>query len=477
VNGTHVQSIARVKGLAHGWHRVTEILSLWLFIFPQRAIRPVPLFLFRPLAAAIAIIQVVFTPGRARAHQSNVKRALAAWAPRTLGTGSRNALYAGSTAALGTGSGSPLRAGAVRTLGAGERKAFGPGAGGTDGTGARSTIGTGARSALARWSPTIKALTSYGYFLLEYFKAHSLQRVSLLDSFEFHGLEEVDRALERGRGVILPAVHLGNWWAGAAALALAGYPTHIVAGVQFTEAISDHAKTANESWGMRVVSPGPGQYRRLITALRDNEVIALPVDGDIFERGIEVPFFSGVVRAPSGPARLAAMTGAAVVACRVIRTAPMRFRFEFDTVWEGSRPGDMAGDSEPRAPAARHTGTCRPVTMSPSNPDDGNPTSLMSSEVPSGTSHVSLKDSRERGNIGRLPHTSFRDSEGGRRRPRIRSEEQSQRSLARLPHPEDPGFVRELTLAIMSEQERAIGLHLDQWCIFRDLWSYSGDYE
>jgi len=321
----------------------------------------------------------------------------------------------------------------------------------------------------------MKALTSYGYFLLEYFKAYSLRGVSILDCFEFRGLEEVARALERGRGVILPAVHLGNWWAGAAALALAGYRTHIVAGVQFTDAISDHAKTANESWGMRVVSPGPGQYRKLVTALRDNEIIALPVDGDIFERGIEVPFFSGVVRAPSGPARLAAMTGAAVVACRVIRTAPMRFRFEFKTVWGGRRPGDTAGNSEPNEPASRHTGICRPVPTSTANPDDGNPTSPMSRDVPGDGSQTRLKISRESGDAGRSPHTSSKDAEGDRRRPLMRSEEQSQRSQARLPHPEDPGFIRHLTIAVMSEQEQAIAANLDQWCIFRDLWSNPGD--
>jgi lauroyl/myristoyl acyltransferase len=226
------------------------------------------------LAYAIALFQLLLLPRRAAAHQSNIKRALR------------------------------------------ENR----------------------RGRLARWSLTLKALVSYGYFLLEYFKTHSLEDDRLLSRFSFQGLECVDEALGLGRGVILVAVHLGNWWAGARALAVAGYNVHIVAGVQFTEGLSRHAKAAHEDSGLHIVSPGPGRYRNLITALRDNEVIALPVDGDTFERGLKVPFFSEHIAAPPGPARLAAMTGAAVIACRVIRTGPMKYGFEFKTVWEGCAP-------------------------------------------------------------------------------------------------------------------------------------------
>ena len=113
--------------------------------------------------------------------------------------------------------------------------------------------------------------------------------------------------------------------------------------------------------------------------------VALVVDGDTFERGIEVPFFSGVLRAPAGPARLAALTGAAVISTHVVRRGPLRFSMGLRTLWGG---GNGSGAD-------------------------------------------------------------------------TRGEPSSQR---------DPGFVRDLTAAIMKEQERVIEQNLNQWCIFRPLW-------
>ncbi len=185
-----------------------------------------------------------------------------------------------------------------------------------------------------RLSFSYGALRSFGLFILEFFRISTMDREDLLSRFDFEGLSELNRAYRRRRGVVIVTSHIGNWEAGALALSYMGYPLQVVAGTQFSRSLSPHVKELKSRAGVGVISPGPGEYRRLVDALRANEAIALVVDGDTFERGLEVPFFRGKLRAPAGPARLAAITGASVVSTHVVRTAPMRFSMAFKTLWE-----------------------------------------------------------------------------------------------------------------------------------------------
>jgi lauroyl/myristoyl acyltransferase len=205
-----------------------------------------------------------------------------------------------------------------------------------------------------RLGVTVKALRSFGLFVLEFLKTSRMSREEVLAGFTFEGLDELSRALEKGRGAVLVTSHIGNWEAGALALAGLGYKLHVVAAVQFSRWLSPHVKALKRSAGVGVVSPGPGAYRRLVDALRANEAVALVVDGDTFERGIEVPFFRGRLRAPAGPARLAVMTGASVISTHVVRRAPLRFDMAFKTLWDGAGGGLLARDD----PGFVHDLTC-----------------------------------------------------------------------------------------------------------------------
>ncbi len=201
---------------------------------------------------------------------------------------------------------------------------------------------------------TFKALRSFGLFLLEFLRTPRMDREELLGGFTFEGLDELKRALKRGRGAVLVTSHIGNWEAGALALAYMGYKLHVVAAVQFSRALSPHVKALKRNAGVGVASPGPGDYRRLVDALRANEAVALVVDGDSFERGLDVPFFRGRLRAPAGPARLAGLTGASVISTHVVRRAPLRFEMRFTTLWDGAGGGLLSRDD----PGFVHDLTC-----------------------------------------------------------------------------------------------------------------------
>jgi lauroyl/myristoyl acyltransferase len=262
---------------------------------------------------------------------------------------------------------------------------------------------------------TYKALWSFGLFILEFFKTSRMKRDELMGLFSFEGLDELERAASARRGVILVTSHIGNWEAGALAVDCMRHRLHVVADVQFNRWLSPQVKAMKKDAGIGVVSPGPGEYRRLVEALRENEAIALVVDGDTFERGIDVPFLHGRLRAPTGPARLAAKTGASVISTHVIRERPLKFRMTFRTIWESEETGSARTRSPSEAPR-RDGSDAAPELWRPSP------------SAPAALCALSAGD---------------------------------------------PGFVRDLTSAIMEDQERAIMSHLDQWCIFRSLWPVS----
>ena len=186
---------------------------------------------------------------------------------------------------------------------------------------------------------------SFNEFLFEFFKIPSFDKEGMERAFLFEGVKNVDSALARGNGVIIATAHIGNWEMGGAALALLGYKLHIVAGIQFSGSLSEHVKDVKRRLNIDVVSPEEG-YRTLFRALKDNELVVLLVDGDVFANGLELDFFSRPARIPSGAATLALKTGAAIVPGYVKREGPLHFRLRLDEPVLPVSTGNKARDVE-----------------------------------------------------------------------------------------------------------------------------------
>ena len=184
---------------------------------------------------------------------------------------------------------------------------------------------------------------SFNEFLYEFFKIPSLDRQVVKRIFRLEGLANLDAALANGRGVIIATAHIGNWEMAGAALALLGYRLHIVAGIQFSSSLSEHVKNMKRKLGISMVSPEEG-YRTLFRALRNNEVVVLLVDGDVFVNGLRLEFFSKPARIPSGAATLSLKTKAPIVPGYIRREGPFQFRICVDEPIFPNPTGDKAAD-------------------------------------------------------------------------------------------------------------------------------------
>ncbi len=163
-----------------------------------------------------------------------------------------------------------------------------------------------------------EGLRSYSRYWLETFR---LPKLDLQDVVEragarTEGVEHLDAALSRGKGVVLALPHQGNWDVAGAWLIAHSGPFATVAERLRPESLFARFVAYRESLGMEVL-PLTGGARAvsdvLAERLRANRVVCLLADRDLSRSGIEVSFFGAAAKMPAGPALLAASTGAAVL--------------------------------------------------------------------------------------------------------------------------------------------------------------------
>ena len=197
-------------------------------------------------------------------------------------------------------------------------------------------------------------MRSYNRMMFEFFRLPHLTREELLRSIEVTGREHLERALARGRGVIITCTHIGNWELAAVALAHWGYQLHAVAGVQITRWLTPAVRETKSELAIHTVAPEDG-FRKLLRALEHNDLVALMVDGDIYSHGIAVDFFGRETRFPAGPGVLAQRTGALIICGYCERVSPGRFRIVMEPALDPARfPNTGALNAEVAAISERH---------------------------------------------------------------------------------------------------------------------------
>lgn len=168
-------------------------------------------------------------------------------------------------------------------------------------------------------------MRSYNRMLFEFFRLPHMDRREMFRRVEVVGREHLDRAVERGRGVVICCTHIGNWELAAVMVAHWGYTLHAVAGVQLNRWLSPAVRETKSELAIHTVSHEDG-FRKLLRALERNELVALMVDGDLYRHGARVDLFGRDTRFPAGPGVLAQRSGALIICGYCERVSPGRFR-------------------------------------------------------------------------------------------------------------------------------------------------------
>lgn len=171
------------------------------------------------------------------------------------------------------------------------------------------------------WTPERRARLIEGAFehlgesLFEIFWMPNLDATVMKATTTFEGLENMQRAIERGRGVVLFTGHCGNWEWMAASIALAGLEMNVIAREIYDPRINDFIVDSRARFGMKTIGRGTGDAARdILKTLRTGAILGVLIDQNIRAESAKVPFFGHPADTPIGPARLAVRAGATAIA-------------------------------------------------------------------------------------------------------------------------------------------------------------------
>lgn len=151
------------------------------------------------------------------------------------------------------------------------------------------------------------------------------------------GVKHLEAALRKGHGVIICTFHFGVYRVIRSSLLSVGLNPyiHFLRSERYAErsfrwvarAVLGQKIRLDASGRPNIIYHEPGKsYGKIVELLRSNQTILMLGDGMATSKSIEVPFLSGTMRFPTGLARLAAETGAAIVCLFPVRESMTRHR-------------------------------------------------------------------------------------------------------------------------------------------------------
>ncbi|MGW4369088.1 phosphatidylinositol mannoside acyltransferase [Nocardia takedensis] len=158
------------------------------------------------------------------------------------------------------------------------------------------------------------SMRSYARYWREAFRLPSMDHTTI--DHPVGGLEHLDAALARGKGVLLVLPHSGNWDMAGVWLVQHYRSFSTVMERLQPESLFDRFVAYRESLGFEVFPLTGGAeppFPQLAARLRDNGIVCLLGERDLTGRGVPVTFFGERTWMPAGAAKLAVETGAALL--------------------------------------------------------------------------------------------------------------------------------------------------------------------
>jgi KDO2-lipid IV(A) lauroyltransferase len=162
------------------------------------------------------------------------------------------------------------------------------------------------------------SLASYGRYWREAFRLPTMDLPAVARQLDaaFRGVDNMEKGLAAGRGVVMALPHSGNWDMAGVWLAQTHGTFTTVAERLEPESLYRRFIAFREGLGFEVLPLSGGErppFEVLCERLRDNRLVCLMAERDLTRTGVEIDFFGEATRMPAGPAKLAIATGAALL--------------------------------------------------------------------------------------------------------------------------------------------------------------------
>ena len=135
------------------------------------------------------------------------------------------------------------------------------------------------------------------------------------------GRGHLEKSLAAGKGVILVSAHFGNFPLMLAKLGLEGYKVSVILRYMRDERAEQFFMVKRNSVGIKTIYSQPRKVcvENSLRALRNNELLFIPIDQNFGTAGVYVDFFGRKAATATGPVVLARRTGASMLPCFMLR--------------------------------------------------------------------------------------------------------------------------------------------------------------
>lgn len=141
------------------------------------------------------------------------------------------------------------------------------------------------------------------------------------EHFQFKGLEHIERAFAKGKGLVLVMSHLGSWEYGAFLPYIKQIPSIILGKRIRNKYIYNWVKDLRLRASLKHTDKTDG-VRKVLSELKANHLVAIAIDQWAGNDELWVKFFDRAVSTTSFPARLVRKTGCALIPLYCIRRSP-----------------------------------------------------------------------------------------------------------------------------------------------------------
>ena len=159
-----------------------------------------------------------------------------------------------------------------------------------------------------------------------------IDKTFLEQHLQVKGVEHLDSAFKKGKGVISLTGHIGNWELAGIFTALLGYPISAIALSHKSTALNRFFLRRRQMKGVKIIPLGV-QTKKIISALKRNELVALLGDRPFGPPYVKPNFFGQPAPLPAGPAQIAVKLGTPIVPGFLIRQGE-NYIFSFEPFME-----------------------------------------------------------------------------------------------------------------------------------------------
>lgn len=171
----------------------------------------------------------------------------------------------------------------------------------------------GERARVAR-----RSYVNFAKSMVEFASFKRLERDDYGKLVRVEGLDNLERALAAGRGVVAVTGHFGSWELLGAAIVARGFSADFLVGEQSNELVNRAMNGLRRAAGIGIIERGIAA-RGVFDSLKRKRIVALLADQDARKAGIFVDFLGMPASTFQGPAQFAYRAGCPILCTFIVR--------------------------------------------------------------------------------------------------------------------------------------------------------------